>query len=385
MDLDLFRLAVPLLLSFGLSALATPFVRRMAKTRGFLDRPGGRKDHARDVPPVGGLVIFPIALMVAALTGGIDLVRDWPLVSGLLLLLGLGAVDDARGLGPKFKFAFQTGAACLIVLPGVAVIMNMGDLFGLGDVLTGRFAIPLTIFCVVLLINAMNMIDGLDGLAGGMAMIALFWLTVGAGWGGDSGFALALAGGVAGFLVYNMRNPLRRKACVFLGDSGSMALGLALAWLYIRGSQGSDAPLSPVSVAWILGVPVMDAFALFVTRLSRGRHPFDADRRHFHHHLIHAGMTPGRASLLILGIGMAFGAIGIFGIQAGIPEPALMIPWVAFLGLNTAVCFRPERFIRLVARLRGSQILDPANDVNKPVVDPHGQDGDKDAKLKRNP
>lgn len=385
MDPDLLHLAVPALLSFGLVAAALPLARRRAKKQGFVDRPGGRKDHARNVPPVGGLVIFPLVLIAAGLSGNLDPARDWPLVAGLSLVLGLGAIDDARGLPAGLKFAFQIAAASLLVLTGRAILMNMGDLFFLGEIPTGRFAIPLTIFCVALLINAMNMIDGLDGLAGGMALIALLWLVVGTGAGGDSGFALAVAGGVAGFLIYNMRSPLRRKASVFLGDSGSMALGLTLAWLYIRASQGVDAPLSPVSVAWILGVPVMDAFALFVTRLGRGRHPFDADRRHFHHHLIHAGMTPGRASLLILGIGFVFGAAGLFGIKAGIPEPVLMIPWIMLLGLNTAICARPEPFVRGIARLRGSQILNPANDVDNPVIDPHGKNRDKNAKLKGNP
>ncbi len=372
------------LLAFGLAAAAVPFARRLARRRAFVDRPGGRKDHARDTPPVGGLVIVPVALIVAVLCGGLEFARDGAFIGALALIVLLGFVDDARGLPAGLKFAVQGVAAALIVLPGGAVIHTMGDLFGLGAVHLGPFAVPLSIFCVALLINAINMIDGLDGLAGGVVLGALLWVVVAAGGAGDSRLALAVAGGVAGFLIYNTRNPWRRKACVFLGDSGSMALGFVLAWLCVRASQGTAASLSPVAVAWILGVPVMDAFALFVTRLRRGRHPFSADRRHFHHRFTDAGMASGPVSAGIVALSVLFGGIGVLGIRLGVPEPVLMAVWVVLLLLNTMVCFWHVRFVETLAARRGLKGLKPANDVDHPLIDAHGQDRDENAQLQRN-
>ncbi|HRC25921.1 MAG TPA: MraY family glycosyltransferase [Alphaproteobacteria bacterium] len=385
MDRFLTLESLSFLLAFGLSALAIPFARRLARRTGFVDRPGGRKDHMRDTPPVGGLVIVPVAVIVALWFGAMELPRDAAFLGAVGLLLVLGIVDDARGLPAGLKFTVQGVSAALIVVPGGAVIHSMGDLFGLGAVHLGPFAVPLTIFCVALLINAINMIDGLDGLAGGVVLGALVWIVVATGGAGDSRLALAVAGGVAGFLIYNTRNPWRRKACVFLGDSGSMALGLTLAWLCIRASQGAGASLSPVAVAWILGVPVMDAFALFVTRLRRGRHPFSADRRHFHHRFTDAGMASGAVSAGMVGLSAIFGGKGVLGIRLGVPEPVLMAVWVVLLLVNTAACFWHVRFVETLAARRGLKGLKPANDVDHPLVDAHGQNCNENAQLQRNP
>lgn len=333
-------------------AISIPLARRHAKFFGFLDTPdapGGRKTHETRVPPIGGLVVIPIGLFVSY-AAGMSFSATWPLAAGLGLLLAAGAWDDARGLAPWIKFFLQTVAAFLIVTAGDTRIESLGDLFGLGPIHFGRWSYPFTIFCVVLLINAVNMIDGLDGLASGIVFIALFWLALACALYGDSlpaGFIGIWMAAIAGFLIYNLRNPWRRKASVFLGDSGSMALGLLLAWLAIGLSQSGhpDPMIKPVAVAWILTVPVMDAFALFVNRGLRGRHPFEADRRHLHHRFVDAGMSPAKVTPFILLASFLCGLVGFGASRAGVPDWILTMLWIGVVLANAAICRKHQNFV----------------------------------------
>jgi UDP-GlcNAc:undecaprenyl-phosphate GlcNAc-1-phosphate transferase len=152
-----------------------------------------------------------------------------------------------------------------------------------------------------------------------------------------------------GFLVFNMRNPLRRKAMVFLGDAGSMSLGLTLAWFGMGLGRGADPILAPIAVAWILALPIMDTCAQFARRVAQGRHPFSADRNHFHNHFVNAGVSVGRATAVITLIGFLLGLIGVGGMLAGVPEPILAYGWIATLFLHIYMSLRPHRFRRIVS------------------------------------
>lgn len=362
MDAGIGFLTLYPLLAFGLVAVAIPYARRHAKALGFVDAPdapGGRKAHENRVPPVGGLVVVPVALLVSLLAG-LSFEALWPLALGALLLVAAGVRDDACGLAPTVKFLLQGLAATILVVWGDSRIEDLGNLFGLGPIHFGRMGLAFSLFCVVLLINAVNMIDGLDGLAGGIVFIALFWFALASGLYGDSlpaGFIGIWMAAVAGFLVYNLRNPWRRKASVFLGDSGSMALGLMLAWLAIGLSQSGvpEPMIRPVAVAWILTVPVMDAFALFVSRLLRGRHPFEADRRHLHHRFVDAGVSPGWVTGMLLVFSFLCGAIGYGAGFLGVPEWILSAAWIVLVLANCAVAFYHRSFVAFVkARRSGS-------------------------------
>lgn len=348
------------LLAFLAVALALPWVRRHAKLFGFVDTPGGRKLHENSVPPVGGLVIIPFALLISY-AAGLSPGQTWPFATGLLLLLGAGSWDDGRGLSPWIKLSVQIAAALLLVFFHDLRIENLGNLFGMGPIHFGRWAYPFTIFCIVLLINALNMIDGLDGLAGGIAFIALFWFALACiAYDGPSlpaGFIGIWMGAIAGFLIYNLRNPWRRKASVFLGDAGSMALGFTLAWLAIGLSQsGHPEPMiKPIAVAWILTVPVMDAFALFVNRALQKRHPFEADRRHLHHRFVDAGIPAAKVTPALLLLSLACGAFGYGASRAGVPDGILTLIWIALVLANAVICRFHQSFVDAIkARRSGS-------------------------------
>jgi UDP-GlcNAc:undecaprenyl-phosphate/decaprenyl-phosphate GlcNAc-1-phosphate transferase len=280
---------------------------------------------------------------------GADIATYVSFWAALLVIMVAGALDDRYAIRPRWKFLAQFAAAGLIVYGG-ARVASLGDLFGFGTVWLSWMHIPFSLVATVLLINAINLIDGLDGLAGGKSLVALFWMSIPALLAG-SGFALPIAvmmGALAAFLVYNMRNPLRRKANIFLGDAGSMALGLSLAWFGMRLGWGTDPVVDPISVAWILALPIMDTCAQFARRVSQGRHPFSADRNHFHHHFVNAGVPIGQATAIMTALGFFLGLIGVGGMLLGVPEYILAYAWIALLFLHMYMNMRPARLRRLI-------------------------------------
>lgn len=334
--------------------LAIPLARRLALRYGFVDKPTERKAHDHPTPPVGGLVIVPTFILASILSGA-EAATQWPFWAGLSVITLFGALDDRYAIRPRWKFIAQFIAAGLIVFGG-AQVASLGNLFGFGTVWLGFAHVPFSLIAAVLLINAVNLIDGLDGLAGGVVFAALFWLMVAAAQAGlpvpAQSMAIMMAT-VAGFLIYNLRNPWRRRASIFLGDAGSMALGLTLAWYAL--TLGHTEKVAPIAVAWVLALPIMDTCAQFARRVREGRHPFDADRNHFHHHFINAGVGAGRATALIIALSFMLGLLGVGGLVLGLPEWVLTFAWIAAILTHMAVSLRPERFRRLFAPLAGKQ------------------------------
>lgn len=357
-----------LFLMFGLPAFAViltaaliPMARRIALRANYVDNPGGRKHHAEPVPPVGGIVIFLVFMLLSQFVD--PEVGDMRFYyGGLMLILVTGILDDAFVIPASIKFLIHFASAFLIVYFGGAQIESLGNLLGFGEITFGPTASVLfSVACVVYIINAVNMMDGLDGLAGGKAFIILAWLLTACGlhawWEAFITIAI-LAGCIAGFLIYNMQHPFRERANIFLGDAGSMALGLSIAWFAIGISQGPGAVMAPVSVAWIIALPIIDAFGLLVMRLRQGKNPFTPDRRHFHHHFLNAGFTVRQSTFIILCFGLLLGAIGFVGYIKGIPEPVLGWAWIMLWLGHACLVMKPEPFIRLLIRLRGGS--DPA-------------------------
>lgn len=338
-----------------------PLASKFAHAVDLVDRPGGRKKHEGDIPLIGGLVIFCV-FMIASGIGSFSLEQNWPLLSGLVVLLIAGGLDDMQEINPWVKFAAQILAAFLVVLPGHATIYQLGDLFGLGRMGLDFMAIPFSLAAVTLLINAMNLMDGLDGLTSGKSVVIIGWLSVAAYVAGyDQMLAemQILLACLLGFLVFNMRYPGRKKASVFLGDAGSMCLGLTIAWYAIGLAKDDVAPaLEPISVAWVLALPIMDTCAQFFRRMRAGKHPFSPDRGHFHHHFVDAGHPIEHATPMILLLGGALGAVGYGGAMVGVPLVILTVGWIAMLLAHMLVTCKPQIYITLLAMLRVDKAAD---------------------------
>ena len=317
-----------LLTTMALIVMLSPLAHRI----GLVDAPHGHKQHQGEVPLVGGVAMFS-GFLFAVLAIPMPLSAFRPLFAGAAVVLIVGLLDDFHELRPNTRFAAQIGAGLLMILWGHQTILDLGPLVGDWAVQTGIWATPFTLFSVVGVMNALNMQDGIDGLAGGQAALAFLVLGALAFGGGapiHGTLLLTLASVTLGFLAYNIQVPGRARALVFMGDAGSLFLGFALAWFVVDLSQVPDRVLAPVTALWVLAIALMDTVCIMLRRLSRGRSPFLADREHLHHLLQALGFGVSRSVGLTLALSAVLAGIGYLAQRNGIPDRYM---FGAFLGM----------------------------------------------------
>jgi UDP-GlcNAc:undecaprenyl-phosphate GlcNAc-1-phosphate transferase len=343
--------AVALVLPYLVALLVTPRIERWALARGWMDLPGGRKEHGGPVPLLGGVAVFAsagIGLALSALVS--DPVRSGLLGSGSLGALGLGiaavvalgAYDDRYDLRAPLKALAQVGIAAATWVLG----FRCGTLelpFGLGVIGGAVPSLVITIGWIVLVTNAFNLIDGIDGLAAGLgiaAALTLFVLAAGHGAPVPVLAALALAGALAAFLRYNLP-----PAQIFLGDAGAMGIGYTTAVISVASYQKAPTAMVLVVPILALGVPVIDTVLAVVRRtanhvrgggrgalhpLSLARAVMQADRGHVHHILLRSGFRVRSVLFSLYALSAAFGAIAL---QTRGSSPTVRWSlWLAILG-----------------------------------------------------
>jgi UDP-GlcNAc:undecaprenyl-phosphate GlcNAc-1-phosphate transferase len=350
---------VVLLLSFAIAAALTPLVRDTARRNGLVDYAlSSRKVHCRVTPRLGGVAI------VFAFYAAVTAAMVWPSVqaalsadesasgTGVLLVGGiaivlLGLYDDLKGAGAKQKFAVQFAVAGLVYAAGFRIEI-VSNPFG-SAIALGWLSLPLTVLWITGAMNAMNLIDGLDGVAGGIAVAAAAMTFAASAHAGNLFTmiaAAALAGAVAGFLVYNFS-----PASIFMGDTGSMFLGYILAVLAIQPNHGTgETPFLAFVVA--LGLPIADTLAALVRRALRGAPLFVADREHIHHRLLDLGLAPRQVSLILWAVAALLAGAGMT--LAGCSPGTLLVAVAvsSLLGLTQLGCVRFEGLAELLARRR---------------------------------
>jgi undecaprenyl-phosphate alpha-N-acetylglucosaminyl 1-phosphatetransferase len=195
-------------------------------------------------------------------------------------------------------------------------------------------------------INAINMVDGIDGLAGGLTLITLSTLALISWMAGleySLNILLLLIASVLAFLIFNLRYPGQPKAQVFMGDAGSMSLGFIVAWFLISLSQGEQRAMTPVTALWIFALPLLDTATTSIRRLLKGRSPFKADRAHFHHLLLDAGLTVTQTLLIILGSAIGLALIGLMGLYLGVSEAIMFLAFIGIFALEFVFCWHLSR------------------------------------------
>ncbi len=323
-----------LLVCCGLLHLLRPMAMRI----GLVDEPGGRKPHEGSVPLIGGVAMF-CGFALAALTLDMGLMAYRSFFAAAAILVVVGILDDMHELSSRARFGAQILAAVLMAYWGGVVLDDLGGLAGGGGpFLLSGWEIVFTVFCTVGVINALNMSDGVDGLAGGLSLVALLGLAYvadSAGLASERTLLLMLVVVVMGFLLFNMRLPWRHRALVFMGDAGSMFLGFAISWFLIAMSQGSDRAMAPVAALWLLMVPLFDTVWLILWRFSQGRSPTTSDVGHLHHVLQMTGMGTTASVWLMLVIAALGATAGIAALESGVAESTM---FYLFLGLFAAYC-----------------------------------------------
>ena len=332
---------VTLLFSAAICAVFLHVARNVGKKCGLVDKPSDRKRHRGHIPLVGGASIF---LTYAVMQFAADYSATVILASGLLLLVGM--TDDYLDLSPLSRLFFQASAASILVIGGGYQILTIGNLIGHQTVvLGGVLAVLFSIVCVIGVVNAINMIDGADGLAGGIvsvSLVALLFIATTETTGSylTSGLVTVL-GATLAFLAYNLGFMGRRNK-VFLGDSGSMFLGIVLAAHYISMSQGDTAFMTPVAAGWIFGLPLMDSISVMVGRVMRGGSPLKAGRDHLHHRLLDHGMSNAGCVTTMLIMHSSLVAIGVLGNHFEFP---MYVMFWGFVALTIAHHFVTPKLI----------------------------------------
>ena len=293
------KVAVALLTALLISFAATPFVKRLAHKMGAMDVPKDeRRMHKKPIARMGGLAIF-LGFLVAALLFAPMGVQLRGVILGATIIVVLGILDDIYALPAMPKFLVQIMAALVAVYHGnVIQVLSNPNIFSSNPYwVLGSLSIPFSVLWIVAITNAVNLIDGLDGLAVGVATISALTMLVIAMLVSEGGVAIlmaALAGACIGFMPYNL-NPAK----IFMGDTGSTFLGFVLATMSIQGLFKSYAIISFAVPFLMLGLPIFDTCFAILRRLSKGQNPMSPDRSHVHHRLIDMGMNQKQAVAIL--------------------------------------------------------------------------------------
>jgi UDP-GlcNAc:undecaprenyl-phosphate GlcNAc-1-phosphate transferase len=314
-----------MVVSFILSALIAVFttasciylLKPIAVHIGLLDTPGGRKTHASAVPLIGGISIF-FGFCFSILFFNMSMQSYRGLLAGSAILVLLGVMDDFHELTPRIRLIGQCLAALLLIEWGHHSINHLGNLFFLGNISLGVFSLVFTIIFVLGFINAINMIDGHDGLAGSIifgqaAFLALFNFELGQNQNMYLLLLFMLALFV--FLIFNFPASKRKRATIFMGDAGSTFIGFVIAWFAVDLLQvmftHHQTHLNPITVFWVLSYPLYDLLAVILHRLSSRRSPFVASRDHLHYLLLDLGFNRLTVTLLLFLFSILLGSFGI--------------------------------------------------------------------------
>jgi len=333
-----------LAIAFVMSMAFLYILGSVAEKAGLVAEPGGHKTHKRRVPLVGGLCISA-AFFLAILLFDISLseFRFLFFSSGLLLLAGL--LDDYKDISPLQKFVFQTLAVGALVILGGIEVENLGYILDQENALTlGRYAWIFSLIAFLAVINSFNLIDGHDGVAASIFLAGIGTATllyfIDPNKADEEFVVLLMLLGVTviPFFVFNLEPLVGAKRQVFLGDAGSMFLGLMVCYCLISLSQGvggvTQAVFSPVIAPWIIGIPLFDMAAVVALRVRRRKRISSADRDHLHHFLTNLGVSKHHVLFTIAGLQGACCAFAIFAVLYHLSDIV-----VAGIGVGTLACY----------------------------------------------
>ncbi len=313
------RLLIAAAVSLVVALIMTPVARKLAPVVGAVDKPDARKVHTKLMPRMGGLGIYCGFMAGAIVYGGIS-VHTIGLLLSTTIVFAVGIIDDIKSIKPTMKLLGQLIAALVFVAFG-GYIKYLTNPFGGNIVYLDYLGIPVTILWLVGISNAVNLIDGLDGLAGGVSTISAFTMAVvllTTGQNLVAAFCICLAFATLGFLRYNFS-----PASIFMGDSGSLTLGFVLAALAISGCAKGATVVSLLVPILILGIPIFDTFFAIFRRAKEHKPIFQPDKGHLHHRLLAMGLSHKQTVLIIYAITMVMSFVAIL--------MTMISSWIALL------------------------------------------------------
>ncbi|MDP5189840.1 UDP-N-acetylglucosamine--undecaprenyl-phosphate N-acetylglucosaminephosphotransferase [Rheinheimera baltica] len=339
--------------SFIASCLAIGILYPLSVRVGLVDIPRGRKQHQGAVPLIGGIATY-CGLAIAMLWFADGAIEPLYYLTCAGVIVILGAFDDYLDLSVKLRLAVQTLIGLAMTFSLDLHLASLGNLFGFGQVELGPLGLPITLLAVIATINAFNMTDGIDGLAGMLSLVSFSSIAIFMSLWGQQHYAVMALVIVLAMLPYLACNlhviPARR---IFLGDAGSMLIGLSVIWLLIIGTQSESASFRPVTALWIIAIPLMDMIAIMVRRIRKGQSPFQADREHLHHISLRLGLSSRESLALITALACIFACFGIIGEYLLIPEGVML---TLFLLLFAGYLYLLQHIWRIISHIRRQRL-----------------------------
>ena len=330
------------------------FARKVAKRVGLVDKPNFRKRHQGLIPLVGGISVFAgICFTFGIAAYYIPHAVLYLLCAGILVFVG--ALDDRYDISVKIRAMIQALVAIVMMSVGKLYLSSLGYIFGTWEMVLGPFGYLLTLFAVWAAINAFNMVDGIDGLLGGLSCVSFAAIGIILWFDGQISLAMWCFAMIAAILPYIMLNlgVLGRRYKVFMGDAGSTFIGFTLIWILLETTQGKTHPISPVTALWIIAIPLMDMVAIMYRRLRKGMSPFSADRQHIHHLIMRAGFTSRQAFVLITLAAALLASVGVLTEYLHfIPEWVMLALFLLSFFLYGYCIKRAWKVARLIKRVK---------------------------------
>lgn len=326
--------------TFIASGILVPIVKKVAKHVNAIDIPNERKVHKTPIPRMGGLAIFLAFLLGYILYGQLNTSMVAILIGGFLLVL-TGIIDDINPIRARYKFLIQIIAAAVVVIYG-NIYINEVSILGLKFYLSQYLAYFVSIFFIVAITNAINLIDGLDGLAAGISSIYFLTISIIAFilnriGGLDVILSLIMLGSTLGFLVYNFP-----PAKIFMGDTGSLFLGYIISVIALLGFKVTTFTSLIVPIV-ILAIPIFDTLLAILRRLLKHQSIGEADKEHLHHQLLKMRYSPTLSILIIYAINILFAAISIFYVlgnnKVAIGIYIILMVLLLFIVIKTDILF----------------------------------------------
>ena len=319
----------PLIFTFLTSFVSIRFSKPIAERLGLVDSPNSRKVHTGSVPLVGGIGIFIGVLMASMVFLPQSQSLNLYLISAALIVF-IGVLDDYQDLPVKPRIVAQVLVASMMIFGAELYLENLGNLFGFGDIHLGIFGTIVTVVAVVGAINAFNMVDGIDGLAGMLSMITFSSLALLLSQTHNDWFLLPVLfiAATMAYLMFNLEWPTPKLKKIFMGDAGSMLIGMTVVWLLVVGTQSEQPAFQPVTALWLIAVPLMDMAAIMVRRVRKGQSPFKPDRDHLHHIFLRAGFSSRQTLALISTISVLLTLFGVLLEYLQTPEWLILILFV---------------------------------------------------------
>jgi len=324
-----------ILIASGITFIAISLLRPFAISIKLVDTPSIRKKHSGSIPLIGGISMF-LGVIFTILISSNDLNNFSYFLSSSLIIIIIGALDDHQDISASFRFLFQVLIGILLVYYGKINIESLGSIINNEELILNQWTYLVTVLAIITGINAVNMADGIDGLAGGNSLItflAILYLSIETINRESLLIVILFCSVLPVFLIYNLCLGISSKKKIFMGDAGSMFLGLSIVWVLIDLSQGSSRSFSPVIALWLFAIPLIDLVAAFLRRLLSGSSPFNPDLFHIHHLLMKFGIKEKYVLILILFASLLMATIGILGELYAVEERFMFIGFLVIFGI----------------------------------------------------